>query len=155
MLRVLVRAVTMLNLVVFLISCNSKHDTLNYNFYYYPQQNIYYDIDHQKFYYSLDGAATWNDLSGSVNGNVALGPRVDIVSEDSIVYLKNEVHRRLYGGQVYNYTIQNAALVTGAPEVSDRKVAKKAPVEKPKTEEKQKKGLGKFIDKIFGKGKKK
>ena len=155
MVRVMTHVALILNLVVFFMSCDNTKDNLKFRFYYYPQQNLYYDIKNQKFYYSLNAAKSWKEYFSAINNDAeTLGHKIEIASDDSVIYASNREHVKLYGGQVYDYNLQNTALV-GVSEVNERKVTKKVPVVKPKIMVKQKKGIGKFIDKIFGKDKKK
>jgi hypothetical protein len=145
------------SLVLFSPGCNVKEDTSKNRFYYYPDKNVYYDIDKQVFFYSIDGTKTWKNYNAVVNPEVAtLGKKVEIITEDSIPYNKNDEHRKLYVGRLYDLTLPSTAATAIASEVGERKtVVKKKPVVKAKPQEKQKKGLGKFFSKLFGKKNKK
>ena len=135
------------------IGCNSKKESQKFEFHYFPEKNVYYDVSNESFFYSLDGAKTWKSFKGNVNGDAtSLGEMVVIDTEDSLVYNKNEEHRRMYAGRVLNINFQNATSSPAVAEVAERKVVvRKKPQGKAKGQGKEKKGIGKFFDKIFGK----
>lgn len=156
--------ITILSITTFFFACTgyNKKEQETFEFYYYPNKNVYYDLEKKKFFYSLDGAKTWYSLinfSGKEPSN--LGEKVMINSPDSSIFKDNENHRRLYAGRLFGINKTDSSSLLGGPEVSERKV-----IAKPKTdiageetatevEIKAKKGIRKFFDKIFGKHKKK
>ena len=152
-----------LSLQLFLLACqnnNSEEEKENHEFYYYPKKNVYYDVEKKYFLYSLDGAKTWDSLmSFSDIEPATLGEKIIVYSKDNDVYKDNAAHRKSYNGTLYNIAGADTAFASATPEVAERKVQRKAVAvkheqneEKPGREEvKQKKGLKKFLDKIFGK----
>jgi hypothetical protein len=157
MVRVAVLVIIIINLAFVSTGCDRPENSAKHTFYYYPDKNIYYDVSHQRFLYSLDEARTWQTFAPPQNGDTAtLGRKIVIAASDSVVYANNEAHRKLYGGSLYKYATENAAISVNTPEVTERKVpVKKTLITPAKTEEKQKKGIGKFIANLFGKHKKK
>jgi len=144
--------------MILVVACNGKEENTGNEYYYYPQKNVYYDVNKQKFYYSVDGSKSWLTFAGTGNTDVStLGEKVEIYSNDTLIYNDNDNHRRLYAGRLYNLNIANTDLANVAPAaVSERRsIVKKSPAAKEKKEEKTKKGLGKFLGKIFGKKEKK
>ena len=136
--------------------CNNKIDNgNNSDYYYYPKKNVYYDAGGRRFIYSVDGGNTWSSFTTNENADVVtLGEKVLIEGADSLVYVQNEEHRRLYAGQLYKFNISSADAGVAATVTERKIVEKKKVIGSPKKAEKPKKGLGKFFDKIFGKGKK-
>jgi len=145
--------------VALFVSCkNEKSDDNNeqLTFYYFPQKNVYYNVQTNNFLYSLDGAKSWDSIANPT-GRLpqTLGEKVVIYAPESTIYIDNNEHRQLYGGHLYNIaladsTIRSAALV----EVSERPVQKKVTAAKTETK-KPKKGIGKLLNNIFGKKEKK
>lgn len=151
----------MMIIEMFALACSGKQEEEkeDYEFYYYPQKNVYYDVDKNNFYYSLNGGKTWDSTTNtSGNDPGTLGKKVIIHSLVKQVYKDNETHRNLYKGKLYNFIYADTASASAAPEVTGRKVVKKSntteviPIPE---EDKTKKGLKKFLNKIFGKHDKK
>jgi hypothetical protein len=146
-----------INLLLFYISCKeNKTKDKEFQFYYYPQKNVYYNPLNRNFLYSLDGGKSWNSF---INNNTdslpnTLGEKVVIYSADTNILADNQKHRKLYNGVLYEITTDDTTRIVGA-EVSERKVVvtKKAVAAKSAAS-KAKKGFAGFIDKIFGKRKK-
>lgn len=150
-----------ISIAIFALSCqsnNRQEDKEDYQFYYYPEKNVYYDEDKKNFWYSLDGGKNWDSLvNPSGNNPGTLGESVVIRSLVYEVYKSNETHRNLYKGKLYNIFETDKPTASSAPEVTERKVVRKDKTEtEPKPdEENQKKGLKRFLNKIFGKQNKK
>jgi hypothetical protein len=157
---VLLFIIIFVSVEILAISCQSNNlseDKEGYEFYYYPAKNVYYNPEKKNFLYSLDGGKTWDSTmnpSGTDPGT--LGEKVIIRSLAEDVYKSNETHRNLYKGKLYNFTAADTAYTSAAPEVTERKVEQKTRTDaKPlPEEEKPKKGLKKFLKKLFGKHKK-
>ncbi len=85
-------------LQLFALSCrNNKQDEKkdDYEFYYYPEKNVYYDVEKKNFFYSLDGGKTWDStINPSGNDPGTLGKKV-IIRSLGEVYNDNETHRNL------------------------------------------------------------
>lgn len=160
------RAVLFIIMIVciplFVLSCQSRNqqeEKEGYEFYYYPKKNVYYNVEKKNFFYSLDGGKTWDSIMSSSDKEPAtLGEKIIIYSDYTNAYKDNPAHRKLYNGRLYNIVNAEIALTPGAPEVTERKAVKKTSTTEaePKPEEdKPKKGLKKFLNKIFGKHNKK
>jgi hypothetical protein len=138
--------------------CSDKISKQELEFYYYPKKNVYFDVDKKKYFYSLDGAKTWAGMeSTDAKEPATLGEKVVIYSDSAQVYKENATHRKLYAGNLYNIILGDVSTTMTTEEVSERKIIQKRKVVsgKGKVEEKPKKGIGKFIQKIFGKKDKK
>lgn len=95
-----------------LISCSRdteyQHSNVSntketYRYYYYPHQNMYYDIANKNFVYSLDGGRSWQQKRIE-NRHIVdrLGNKVAINDTSLQPWLINAEHARLYGGIVHN-----------------------------------------------------
>ncbi len=159
----LVLVITMIvGISIFALSCGNnkqEEDKEGYEFYYYPQKNVYYNLEKKTFFYSFNGGKTWDSTISSPGKDPGtLGEKVIIYSDNNDVYKDNLAHRKKYNGRLYNIVNSDIALTPAAPEVTERKVVKKSSTAevKPKPDEdKPKKGLKKFLNKIFGKHNKK
>ena len=65
------------------------------------------------------------------------------------------MHREKYGGSIYNVIDDDSTDTSGATTVTEKEVVKKQHATPKKEEEtiKERKGLGKLLNKIFGKKK--
>lgn len=143
-------------LLFFSLSCKSDPHKGQLQFYYYPEKNLYYDSVKNEFWYSLNGAKNWNAFANTNNNPPAsLGPHVVIFTTKADIYKDNESHRKLYGGKLFAIKVVDTSLAatTAAPEAAERTVIEKRKVTPTKTRpaDKSKNGIGKFIEKIFGK----
>lgn len=152
--------IVIITIQLFALSCqnNKKGEKKDYKFYYYPQKNVYYDVEKKIFLYSINGAKTWDSVintSGDDPGT--LGEKVTIRSLVKEVYKKNETHRNLYKGKLYNIVSLETAVASAAPEVTERKVKRTRSKEVNPFSEEDKviEGIKKFVNKIFGKHNKK
>lgn len=151
--------IMIVSLELLTLSCRNairEEEKEDYEFYYYPEKNVYYDVEKKSFFYSLDGAKTWDSIMSTSNKEPAtLGEKVIIYSPDNHIYKDNPGHRKLYNGNLYD--IPDGLSASAAPEVTERKITKKSVTgtkQKP-AEDKPKRGLKKFLEKIFGKHDKK
>ena len=136
-------------------SSNASEDRLK--FYYYPDKNVYYDVSRSNYLYSLNGGKSWDSLLLSNSEEAeALGKREVIFNETPDVWRKNAAHLQQYGGT--NLAIAGYGMgqeLSAEDVVSEKKVVRKAATEvRSNRVKKEKKGLGRFIDNIFGKKKK-
>lgn len=70
-----------------------------YTFYYYPEWNAYYDVQHKNYIYSIDGGKTWDTISNSLEAiNNTLGEKIVLHSSSSEIWQENAEHRNKYGG---------------------------------------------------------
>lgn len=158
--KALLFIIIMMIIEMFALACSDmqEEEKEDYQFYYYPQKNVYYDVEKNYFYYSLNGGKTWDSTTNtSGNDPGTLGKKVIIRSLIEEVYKDNETHRILYKGKLYNF-YTDTALASAAREVTERKVVKKSnttEVTPIPEKDKPKKGLKKFLKKIFGKHNKK
>ncbi|MCW3081413.1 hypothetical protein [Segetibacter sp.] len=142
-------------LLFFFVACGSDKSDVKPQFYYYPNKNVYYDSLKKNFWFSLNGGKSWNRFTDSTGSEPkTLGSKVAVYTEDSEVYKNNESHRKLYAGKLYSISVVDTSTSTG-PEVAERKVVEegRATTRKKSAVKKSKKGIGKFLNKIFGKRK--
>ncbi len=141
---------------LFLSSCHSKSAHVSQHQYlYYPDKNVYYDVAQNEYFYSVNGAKTWHTIHNPLPAPPSyLGQGITLFSDSTAVYADNETHRRLYVGVLYNIVKNDSATVV-ASEITERKIPKKQPTIVTQIETKTKRGLGKLLDKIFGKKEKK
>ena len=127
--------------------------------YYFPEKNTYYDTRTANFYYSLDSAKTWDSLKYAGNDyGSALGTSIALDNQPDLPFTVNDSHRKAYNGIILNLVNSRTRLLAGIDSVKRVKAArlikpKEIEVEEQVTEEKPKKGIKKFFDKIFGKNK--
>lgn len=134
-------------------SCNEiTSGNKQFEFYYYPSRNVYYNVAANQYTYSINGGKTWNTFKPKNNMQPAtLGSRQIVYSDDEQPWKLNELHRKQYNGKLIS--LEDADTVTQAGFVTEKKITVKKPklnVEEPKKEEK-KPG---FFKRLFG-GKKK
>ncbi len=85
------------------LSCNNNYNEAQPSFYYYPKVNVYYDATRANYIYSLDSGKTWDSMVDKLNKvPTTLGKKVIIDSPVSEVWKANEMHRKLYGGTLWN-----------------------------------------------------
>ena len=141
---------------LFFLSCqsnNGQEENENYEFYYFPKKNVYYNVEKKNFLYSLDGGKTWDSVASvSDKEPQTLGEKIIVYSDSFDVYKDNEAHRKLYNGTLYNIATADTSVAVG-PEATERKVKKT--VQEPTDDDEPIKGLKKFLNKIFGKHSKK
>lgn len=137
-------------------ACQQPQQQQN-EYHYYPDLNLYYDVTHKNYLYSMDGGNTWDSIDAKTKTiPEALGPKVVLYTTSDSIWKDNEAHRQQYNGYVYNVAEDNGDADTVEAVVTEKKkpVKKVAPTkEPPPQEEKKKKGLGKLLQKIFGKNK--
>ena len=127
-------------------------------FYYYPEKNVYYNVENSNYLYSLNGGKSWDSLKmNEAKETKALGKREVIYSETPQVWRSNMQHLKSYNGNSFAIAGYGAANELMAEDVvSEKKVVRSGPVvRKGSSQKKEKKGIGKFIDNIFGKKKRK
>ncbi len=143
-----------ISLAVITLSCNQQQARGKYEFQYYPSVNMYFDVAQQQYIYSLDSARTWNTLKGTTEEKAAsLGTPATVYSDEKEIWKLNEAHRQQYNGTIFNVAGNSSVAGNLDEPVAERKVQKKA-VRKSAPAVKERKGLGKFLQKVFGKKKK-
>ena len=141
--------------VMFLTGC-AGNKAKQHEFYYYPDLNLYFDVAKNNFIYSLDGGAIWDTIDAK-SGNIptSLGDKVLLNFTSDSIWKDNTMHREKYGGSIYNVIDDDSTDTSGATTVTEKEVVKKQHATPKKEEEtiKERKGLGKLLNKIFGKKK--
>lgn len=139
-----------------MFACGSKNKAKQHEFYYYPDLNLYFDVAKNNFIYSLDGGAIWDTIDAK-SGNIptSLGDKVLLNFTSDSIWKDNTMHREKYGGSIYNVIDDDSTDTSGATTVTEKEVVKKQHATPKKEEEtiKERKGLGKLLNKIFGKKK--
>jgi hypothetical protein len=131
-----------------ILSCNNATQK-EFEFYYYPARNVYYDITNNLYLYSLDGGKTWDSVSTYTNKEPAiLGSKQIIYSTTPYIWKDNKAHVSQYKGQVINITGNDSSLVQNYL-VAERKIKK---VIQPLVTEQDKKPEKKpgFFKRLFG-----
>lgn len=140
-------------LLLLSFSCSSDNASSSNEYDYYPAENVYYNRNNNIFYYSVDGGKTWTGLVANTTKEVpALGSSVKVYADTGYVYELNEQHRKQYNGTLLAIAIDEeensiAGDIATEKELLKKPVSRKQPQAKPK----EKKGIGKLINKIFGK----
>jgi deoxyxylulose-5-phosphate synthase len=151
--------VMVMSIGLFALSCQSSGSqevNEEYQFYYYPQKNVYFDVEKKSFYYSLNGGKSWDSLASTSDQEpLTLGDKIIVYSADNRVYKDNAAHRKLYNGRLINIADADTSFVSAMPEVAARKLPKRKTAQDTLEENEPIKGLTKFLYKIFGKHNKK
>ncbi len=136
--------------MLILASCNEAGlGKKQFEFYYYPSKNVYYDVANNQYTYSVDGGKTWNNFKPNTSTEFAtLGSRQTVYSDDEQPWKLNQVHRKEYNGTLLS--IADADTVAQQQDViTDKKIIVKKPklnVDQAPQEEK-KPG---FFKRLFG-----
>ena len=93
----LVSVLVIAAVIVFSAKAFQKKQT----YYYYPEWNAYYDLQHKNYIYSIDGGKTWDTITNSsaVVTNT-LGKKIVIRSNSAEIWMDNPEHRKIYGGEL-------------------------------------------------------
>ena len=140
----------LLLIVIVSTSCQDKKATVpQQRYYYYPKANLYYDSKSLEYIYSLDSARTWVKVkaAGDQQSTAALGDQVVIKETSDEIWLENEMHRNMYGGNLYNVITRDTALLTEKPKEVRKPVSKQ---DSSTINPKKKRNI---FQKIFGKKK--
>lgn len=136
------------------LSCGRTSGSISadHAFYYYPEQNLYYDVSSSKYLYSLDGGRSW-DSSVMNRGKepVVYGKKITIASKSPEIWKFNAEHRKLYNGSLLNFNNDES----GSQQVADA-TEKKIQSSKSRSagsKEVKKPKKRSFLDKVFGKNK--
>jgi len=136
------------------LSCAGENKKGAFEFYYYPKVNMYYDVTSSQYLYSIDSAKTWTVITDtSQQGQASLGEKHVLYADRRDVWRDNEQHRNTYHGSILNIVSATNDLPADEGTVKERKALVKKPATKAAEEEKPKKGIGRFLQKIFGKKK--
>ncbi len=147
--------ITTLACFVLLCSCNTAEQKNGaYEFYYYPEKNLYYNTATATYFYSLDGGLVWDSAKRVAGTDDAMfGKNETISSPVKDVWKENTLHRQKFNSKVYNIIRSGDGANAAAYNVAEKKAIRKSGVSSVGQAPK-KKGLKKFLDNIFGKKKK-
>ncbi len=148
------RSLSAIIFLFFLTACsNNKAETSEAavpppsapKYYFYPKANVYFDsVNKDYIFLSADGSL-WQSVKQIPAAMQALMDKsVFIDTAAQPVWKNNERHKIIYSALLYASPADTQEVKTVTP------LAKEA----PKDVKKEKKGIGKFLDKIFGKKKK-
>lgn len=116
-------------------------------YYFYPKANVYFDTVNKDYLFLGGDGSTWASgkaIPAAMQSMMDKSVLLDTFSQP--VWKDNQNHRLIY----------SAALYAKPEDTIERKPPPPPVVPKPvDTVKKEKKGLGKFLDKLFGKKKKK
>ncbi len=133
---------------LFILSCNNSGNQ-KFEFYYYPERNIYYDLATKEYLYSLDGGTTWDSLNIKTNADVTstLGTKRIIYSTIPEIWRDNSAHMNQYKGHAINI-MANDTSVSSEDLAAERKLKKpKATVTNAIKSSEKKPG---FFKRLFG-----
>lgn len=151
-----IKVVVFVFIVIGFHACKNKVENKPSEFYYYPKTNMYFDVAKNIYIFSLDGAKTWDTIDAKTqNEPMTLGDKKVLYGSPDSIWKDNDAHRQAYGGKLYDVLANDTTDVSSTTIITEKKVIKKtAPVKKEEEEvQKPRKGLGKFLNKIFGKKK--
>jgi hypothetical protein len=137
-------------------ACKGKEEAKPSEYYYYPKTNMYFDVAKNIYIFSLDGAKTWDTIDAKTqNEPITLGDKIVLYGSSDSIWKDNDAHRRAYKGKLYDVLADDTTDVPVTTIITEKKIVKKTtPVKKEEEEvQKPRKGLGKFLNKIFGKKK--
>lgn len=128
------------------LSCNNFMQQ-EFEFFYYPAKNVYYDVTNHMYLYSLDGGKSWDSLSVSAEKAPAIpGSKETLYSTTHEIWVNNPAHIQQYKAQTIDITGRDSTL-SQKDIVAERKTKKvTAPVEDKEPEKKPG-----FFKRLFGK----
>ena len=132
-----------------IVSCDNFPQK-QFEFYYYPQKNIYYSVTGEKYFFSLDGGTTWDSVVALSSAEPAiLGAKEIIHSSTADIYVQNSLHLQQFNGSVIN--INGTDTGTGKPGLAaERKVKKANNTNNVQSAKEAEKKPG-FFKRLFGK----
>lgn len=90
---------------VYIFSSCDFFTNKQFEFYYYPSKNVYYNVADNEYIFSLDGGKTWDSLNLLLNKEPAtLGNKQIIYSRTPEIWLNNAEHVQQYKGHIINVT---------------------------------------------------
>jgi hypothetical protein len=129
-------------------SCNNIAQK-KFEFFYYPQLNVYFDVANNQYFFSLDGGKTWDSVYSRINYEPSiLGDRQILYSTAHAIWDNNEQHLKQYNGHSINIIDEDTVVITH-DEVADRKIKKIKPVLTDSNKQPEKKPG--FFQRLFGK----
>ncbi len=144
-----------ISMIMLFAGCTEKK-AKQQEFYYYPDMNLYFDVAKNNFIYSLDGGVIWDTIDAK-SGKIptTLGNKIVLNSASDSIWKDNAIHREKYGGYIYNVIDDDSTDTSAATTVTEKEIVKKpaSTVIKEDVKIKERKGLGKLLNRIFGKKK--
>ncbi|MEO8712399.1 MAG: hypothetical protein ABI405_09770 [Parafilimonas sp.] len=130
-----------------MLSCDDAGQK-KFEFFYYPERNVYYDVTNSMYLYSLDGGTTWDSLHAKMNkDSTTLGSKEIIYSTSPGVWADNDAHIQQYNGHIINITGNDSL---SQNDLAAERKAKKIKAAATKSEKKSEKKPG-FFKRLFGK----
>jgi hypothetical protein len=117
-------------------------------YYFYPKANVYFDTVNKDYIFLGSDGATWTSgkqIPAAMHSMMDKSVLLDTFSQP--VWRDNENHRLIYSAVLY-------ATPADTIEKEEPPLVLQPPVNPDSDKKKEKKGLRKFLDKIFGKKKK-
>lgn len=153
------KLITVLVAFILLTACNQEagqssvveKDSVAPRYFYFPKANVYIDSANNQFLFLATDGKTWQSaeqIPAAMQG--LMDKNVFIENPTQPVWQDNESHRLVYSSLLYATANDTTKKVVPKPTVSAPK-----PVKDTVAAEKERKGLGKFFNKIFGKKKNK
>src|SRR6478735_281321 len=94
-----------------LSSCNTIGQK-KFEFFYYPQFNVYFDVAGSKYFFSLDSGKTWDSAYASNNAEPAtLGNKQILYSDTHAIWNSNQEHLKQYNGHAINIVYSDTVTV--------------------------------------------
>ncbi len=129
-------------------SCNTIAQK-KFEFFYYPQLNVYFDVAGSKYFFSLDSCKTWDSVYSRTNAEPAtLGNKQILYSNTHAIWDSNEEHLKQYNGHIINI-VDADTVVVNQDEVADRKIKKIKAASTNNSKQPAKKAG--FFQRLFGK----
>lgn len=144
---------------IFLAACNQaavessveEKETATPRYFYFPKANVYIDSANNQYLFLATDGKTWQTAEQIPAAMQALMDKnVFIENPSQPVWQDNENHRLVYSALLYATANDTTKKAAPKPTVSAPKPAKDSAAV-----EKERKGLAKFFNKIFGKKKNK
>lgn len=117
-------------------------------YYFYPKANVYFDTVNRDYVFLGSDGKTWTaekQIPAAMQSMMDKSILLDTFSQP--VWKDNQNHRLIYSAVLY-------AVPEDTIEKKPLPIAEQKPVDAEVDEKKEKKGLRKFLDKLFGKKKK-
>ncbi|MDQ3278047.1 MAG: hypothetical protein M3Q06_06960 [Bacteroidota bacterium] len=153
------RQVTLFFVFICLVACNGKAEkaepespaTLPPQYYYFPKANVYVDSANRAYLFLANDGKTWQSAKQIPAAMQALMDKSVLIQNPAQpVWENNENHRLVYSALLY----ATASDTTKKEAPKSKIVSSKSEEDSVKEAAKDRKGLRKFFDKIFGKNKK-
>lgn len=140
-------------LLLFFVACNNEQKKeekkaagLPPAYYFFPRANVYFDSANKDYLFLANDGKTWQSAKQIPNIVQGLMDKsVLIVTPSNPVWKDNEQHRLLYSSLLYAMPSD-----TVAKKLPPKPVVKVQDTIAVAKEKKERKGLRKFVDKIFG-----